>query len=322
LPPLGIARTEIAGVAPSDASTAACGACEKLRIDNLGRRRLVMAEGKTQSWSRRHVVMGGLSLLAAPALLARPALAITPAEIKTRGRLIVGILRDDAPWGYIDQNTKIEGFDAQMGFLFGKELGVPAEFVPLNPSNRSPDLTVGRVDVLFATMVMLPARAQAVQYSQPYAAVTFTMVAAKTTELKSYADIAKLTVGVQRSTMQDAELTRNAPAGAKIVRFDSESATLRALASGDVQAIGGNMFYVERLNKVKPGVYEDKFELTRLYVGACTRLGEKEINAELNAFIDKVRGNGELAEAYTKWLKAPMPDTWPKSVEGVPFAAN
>jgi polar amino acid transport system substrate-binding protein len=281
-----------------------------------------MAVGKTLSLSRRHVVMGGLALLAAPALSARPALAITPAEIKTRGRLNVGILRDDPPWSIVDENQKIEGFDAQMAELFGQELGVPVEFVPLTAAQRIPALTLGRVDALFATMVMLPDRAQAVQYSEPYAAIAITLVAAKTTAVKSYADLAKLSIGVQRSTVQDAYLKRVVPTDANITRFGSEAATLEALLAGQVQAIGGNMFYVERLSQKKPGVYEDKLEFTRLYNGACTRLGEKEINAAVNTFIDKIRGNGELAKAYAKWLKVPMPDSFPTSLQGVPFVAN
>ena len=104
-------------------------------------------------------------------------------------------------------------------------------------------------------------------------------------------------------------------------RFDDDAATIQALISGQVQAVGGNMFYVQRLNQAKPDTYEDKLEFTRLYNGACTRLGEKEINAAVNAFIDKVRTNGELAKAYAKWMKLSPPD-FPASVEGVPFAVN
>jgi hypothetical protein len=67
--------------------------------------------------------------------------------------------------------------------------------------------------------------------------------------------------------------------------------------------------------------YENKLEFTKLYNGACTRLGEKEINAFANDFIDKIRSNGELAKIYSKWMNNPMP-VFPDSISGIPFTAS
>jgi polar amino acid transport system substrate-binding protein len=270
---------------------------------------------------RRHLLVGGAILLAAPAFVTRPAFAITPAEIKAKGKLVIGIQGDNPPFGFVNTSGKQEGFDADIGELFAKELGVPAEFVPLAVANRIPALTAGRVDILFATMAMLPDRAKAVQYSKPYVANYITLVAPKTMAIKTNADMGKLTIGVPRSSTQDTQITQNAPADTTIRRFDDDAATIQALLSGQVQAVGGNMFYVQRLNQAKPDTFEDKLEFTRLYNGACTRLGEKEINAATNAFIDKIRANGELAKIYAKWMKVPMP-TFPESVEGVPFVVS
>jgi len=270
---------------------------------------------------RRRLLLGSAVLLAAPALLSAPAFAITPAEIKARGKLIVGIQGDNPPWGFVNSSGKQEGFDADIAELFGKELGVPVEFVPLAVANRIPALTSGRVDILFATMAMLPDRAKAVQYSKPYVANIITLVAPKATVIKTNADMGKVAIGVPRASVQDTQITKNAPEGTTIRRFDDDAATIQALVSGQVQAVGGNMFYVQRLNQAKPDTYEDKLEFTRLYNGACTRLGEKEMNAAVNSFIDKIKANGELAKAYQKWMKL-APPTFPESVEGVPFVVN
>jgi polar amino acid transport system substrate-binding protein len=270
---------------------------------------------------RRRLLLGSAVLLAAPAVLSGPAFAITPAEIKARGKLIVGIQGDNPPWGFVNTSGKQEGFDADIAELFGKELGVPVEFVPLAVANRIPALTSGRVDILFATMAMLPDRAKAVQYSKPYVANIITLVAPKATVIKTNADMGKVAIGVPRASVQDTQITKNAPEGTTIRRFDDDAATIQALVSGQVQAVGGNMFYVQRLNQAKPDTYEDKLEFTRLYNGACTRLGEKEMNTAVNAFIDKIKANGELAKAYQKWMKL-SPPMFPESVEGVPFVVN
>ncbi|WP_425374073.1 transporter substrate-binding domain-containing protein [Microvirga calopogonii] len=272
-------------------------------------------------FNRRHVLMGGAALLAAPALMTRSALAITPEEIKKKGKIVVGIQGDNPPWGFVTSAGKQDGFDADIAELFGKELGVPVEFVPLAVANRIPALTTGRVDILFATMAMLPDRAKSVQFSKPYVANVISLVAAKTTEIKTNADMGKYVIGVPRSSTQDTQVTNNAPSGTTIRRFDDDAATIQALVSGQVQAVGANMFYVQRLNQAKPDTFENKLEFSKLYNGACTRLGEKEINAAANAFIDKIKANGELAKIYQKWMKMDPPE-FPASLDGIPFTVS
>lgn len=271
--------------------------------------------------SRRRVLAAGAALIAAPTLGPRAAGAVTPSEIKTRGKLIVGIQGDNPPWGFVDSAGKQQGIDADMGALFAKELGVEVEFVPLAVANRIPALTTGRVDILFATMGMLPDRAKAVQFSKPYVANIIGLVAAKTTVVKTNEDMGKLVIGVPQSSIQDTQVTKNAPASTTIRRFADDAATIQALVSGQVQAVGGNMFYVDRLNQAQAGTYENKLEFQRLYNGACTRLGETEINAAVNAFIDKIKANGELKTIYNKWIKLDPPE-FPASLDGIPFTAG
>ena len=281
-----------------------------------------MTDKKLSILNRRDILLAGAALLTAPAVMARPAFAITSAEIKSKGKVVIGIQGDNPPWGFVNSSGKQEGLDADIGELYGKYLGVPVEFVPLEVANRIPALTAGRVDVLFATMAMLPDRAKAVQYSKPYVANIILLIAPKSVEVKTNADMAKLTIAVPRASTQDTQVTKNAPAGTNILRLDGDAAAIQAVISGQAQAAGGNMFYIDRFNEAKPGVYENKLEFTRIYNGACTRLGEKEINASINAFIDQIKSNGELAKIHQKWMKLPLPSSFPESVEGVPFVAG
>jgi len=270
---------------------------------------------------RRQLLAAGAAALGSPMLMTRPAHAVTPAEIKSRGKVIIGIQGDNPPWGFVNSAGKQEGLDADMSELFAKELGVAIEYVQLTVANRIPALTSGRVDLLFATMAMLPERAKVVQFSKPYAANIITLVAPKTLEIKSHADMGKYTIGVARGSVQDSDITRTAPPGTTIRRYDGDAPTIQALLSGQVQAAGGNIFYIPRLAEARPDVFENKLEFTKLYNGACTRLGEKDINAFLNGFIDKIRANGELARIYPKWMSNPLP-AFPDSVPDISFVAS
>ncbi|MBY5360161.1 transporter substrate-binding domain-containing protein [Rhizobium leguminosarum] len=270
--------------------------------------------------TRRNAMLGAAALVAA-VTLAQPAAAITPDEIKARGKIIVGIQGDNPPWGFVTSSGKQDGLDADIATLFAKELGVSVEFVPLEVNNRIPALTAGRVDVLFATMAMLPDRAKAVQFSKPYVANAIVLIGPKSAEIKTNADMAKFTVGVAKGAAQDTQVTKNAPPSTTIRRYDGDAASVQALVSGQVETLGGNIFYMDRVEKARPGEFENKLEFQKLYNGACTRLGEKEINAALNTFIDKIKANGDLKTVYDKWMKVPVPE-FPEKLEGIPFAAN
>ncbi|MGO4676660.1 transporter substrate-binding domain-containing protein, partial [Bosea sp. 2YAB26] len=186
---------------------------------------------------------------------------------------------------------------------------------------RIPALTTGRVDVLFATMAMLPERAKVVQFSKPYVANTIVLIGPKSAVIKTNEDMAKFTIGVAKGAAQDTQVTKNAPASTTIRRYDGDAPSIQALVSGQVQALGGNIFYIQRIEQARPGEFENKLEFQNLYNGACTRQGEKEINAALNAFIDKIRANGELQKVYDKWMKVPV-HKFPDSLEGISFSAS
>ncbi len=273
--------------------------------------------------TRRRFLGTGLAVLAAPALLTLPrsAGAQTVADIKGKGKLVVGIQGDNVPWGFVNSQGVQEGYDADVAKLFGKELGVPVEFVPTAVANRIPALVTGRVDILFATMGMYPARAKAIQFSKPYAANDIVLVAPKSTAIKTAADMKNFVIGVARSSAQDTAVTKAAPEGTTIRRFDDDAATIQAMLSGQVQAVGANQFYPVRLNKAQPDTYERKLDFLRQYNGAGTRLGQKEWNEAVNAFIDKIKANGELAKIYQTWMGFAPPE-FPASIEGVPFTVG
>jgi len=116
-------------------------------------------------------------------------------------------------------------------------------------------------------------------------------------------------------------LTAGAGTKAKILRFDDDAATIQAILSGQIEAIGGNQFYGDRLAAAGGKDYEVKFDLVTLYNSAATRPGEKDWNEALNAWLDKAKANGELAKVYAKWMKRPVPD-FPASLPDIPYTVN
>ncbi|MBB3395484.1 MULTISPECIES: transporter substrate-binding domain-containing protein [unclassified Rhizobium] len=265
----------------------------------------------------------GLALATATfaAVGAAAATAASVEEIKSKGTLVVGIQGDNAPWGFVNSSGKQDGFDADVATLFAKELGVKVQFQPLAVANRIPALTTGKVDILFATMAMTQERAKSIQYSKPYAANTISLYAAKADTVKSPADVAGWEIGVPKSSSQDKAVTDAVGSTATLRRFDDDAATIQALISGQVKAVGGNQFYGQRLDAASAGTYERKIDFLTTYNGVGTRLGEHDWNETVNAFLDKIKGNGELAAITKKWMAIDLPK-FPESIPNIPFTVK
>ena len=263
-------------------------------------------------------LLSGAAMIAALAL-PLAAQARTVEEAKASGTVRIGIQGDNCPWGCINSAGEADGFDAEMGRAFAEHLGVEAEFVPLAVANRIPALTTDKVDVLFATMAMNPERAQSIQFSVPYAANQMSVVGPKDADMSSADKLADYRIGVPRSAAQDTALTALAPEGTNIMRFDDDAATIQALMSGQVDAVGGNQFYITRIEQGAPGKYENKLPLTALYNGVGTRLGEADWNQAVNAFLTEFMATDEYKGIYNTWMNMDPPQM-PAEMEGVSFA--
>jgi len=275
---------------------------------------------KTYLDTGRRAALLALSALLGMALTAGDAAAQTYDTVKERGKVIIGVQGDNPPFGFLDATGKNDGFDIEVGALFGEFLDLPVEFQVVTNQNRIAGLQTGKVDVLFATLGMSAERAQSLQYSQPYAANVMQVVAMKSMEITGPADLTGVRLGTPKGSTQDIVLTEIAP-DANFLRFDDDSSTIQALLSGQVDAAGGSQFYISRLEELKPGVYEDKFPIKTNYNGAGTILGDKEWNETVNAFLDQIKENGQLADLYRKWMKLDPPE-WPASLDGIPFTVE
>jgi len=275
----------------------------------------------SMKFGRRAMLAWAAAAAVLPFIAPVDAFAGTVEEAKGKGKVVIGIQGDNSPWGFVNSSGVQDGLDADIGKAFADYLGVKAEFVPLAVANRIPALLTGKVDVLFATMGMTAERAKTIQYSKPYAGNVLSVYGPKDKKIAGFDDLTGMAVGVPKSSAMDTTITAGAGTKANILRFDDDAANIQALIAGQVEAVGGNQFYGDRLNAAAAGKYETKFDLTTLYNGAGTRPGEKDWNETINTFIDKIKADGELAKIYAKWMKREVPK-FPESLPDIPFSVK
>ncbi len=248
------------------------------------------------------------------------AMADTLDNIKSRGKVVIGIQGDNPPFGFLDSTGKNDGYDADLSKLFAKHLGVELQLVIVTNQNRIAALQTGKVDMLFATLGISAKRAEALQYSIPYAEDSMPIIAAKSTKITSFADLNKLTVGVPKGSTQE-NMVPNLSPDANMLSFDDDSATIQSLLSGQVDAIGGNQFAFGRIEEREPGKFAEKLIIATNYKGVGTLLHDKKINATANTFLEGLKKDGTMEKLYQKWFKLGLPK-FAAPVKGVSFTVN
>lgn len=155
----------------------------------------------------------------------------TLAEIKARGKLIVGVKTDYKPFGYLDPSGKVIGIEPELAADVARRLGVGIEYVPVVAANRIQFLQQGRIDLMIATMSDTAEREQIVGIVKPnYYDSGADVLARKGSGLKTWADVkGKTLCGIQgayyNKDVQDKY-------GATLTAFTGTAEALNALKQG------------------------------------------------------------------------------------------
>ncbi len=252
--------------------------------------------------------LAALGLGAALSVLAPLAAAQTVADVTKKGEITIGMLVDFPPYGTTNAQNQPDGYDADVAKLLAKDLGVKANIVPVTGPNRIPFLLTNKVDVLVASLAITPERAKQVQFSQPYAAATIVLYGKTGANIKSAADLKGVRVGVARASTQDVAVTKAAPEGTEIRRFDDDASAMQALISGQVDAIGCSVTVAAQIAKRVPAnTFENKFNLLQQAMGIALRPGQDDLYKAVNDFAARNTANGELNKLYQKWLGTDLP---------------
>lgn len=257
---------------------------------------------------RRHFLAAAALALASTLTAWTPtASAQTIDEIKKKGSITIGMLVDFPPYGTVDASNQPDGYDADVAKLYAKDLGVKLNLVPVTGPNRIPYLLTNKVDLLIASFSPTPERAKQVQFSRPHSAATIVLYAPKKTNVKTAEDMKGLRIAVARASTQDQAVTQMAPQGTDIRRFDDDASAMQALMSGQVDAIGCATTVAAQIAQRVGDGYETKLVLRQQFMAPAMRLGQADLLASVNGFIEKNVANGELDKLYRKWLETELP---------------
>lgn len=248
--------------------------------------------------------LAGLTLGAA---LSLSATAATLADIESNKSINIGVQTDYPPYGYIDASMKPQGSDVATAELIAKKLGVKLNLVTLTSPNRIPSLQSGKVDLVIASMGKNPEREKVVDFSISYAPFYSGLYANKSMALKSFAELDGKTVAVTRGSLQDDALSKVAPSGARIQRFEDDTATVASFVTGQNQvlATSASVAGVAMQRNPKLGA-EYKVLLTDVPCFIGVGKGNTALLNKVNVILREAKADGTLNAISEKYLGRPL----------------
>jgi polar amino acid transport system substrate-binding protein len=256
---------------------------------------------------KRHfaIALAALALLGTGTAQAQAALD----GILKAKKITIAIPTDFPPYGFVGVDLKPQGLDVDMANYIAAKLGVAIELAPVTSANRIPYLQTRKADLVISTLGKNPEREKVIDFTSAYSPFFQAIFAAKTVNVKSMADLAGKSIAVTRGAIEDQELTKVAPAGTDIRRFEDNNATVSAFVSGQTQliatgaSVAGNMM---QRNPQLGAEYKLLLKDSPNFIGVAK--GEDKLRLKVNEIIAEARKSGDIDKMAQKWLGRPAGD--------------
>jgi polar amino acid transport system substrate-binding protein len=257
--------------------------------------------------SKRHFALGLAlaAVLAATGVQAQTALD----DVLKNKKITIAIPTDFPPYGFVGTDLKPQGLDIDMANYIAGKLGVAIELAPVTSANRIAYLQTRKADLVISTLGKNPEREKVIDFTAAYSPFFQAVFAAKSVSVKSFADLAGKSVAVTRGAIEDQELTRLAPSGADIKRFEDNNGTVSAFVSGQTQAIATGASVAGNMMARNPQLgteYKLLLKDSPNFIGVAK--GEDKLRLKVNEIIAEGRKSGDIDKMAVKWLGRPAGD--------------
>ena len=247
-------------------------------------------------------------LVAAFGAASSPARARDLPEILSSRKVIIGVQTDAPPYSLIGDDNQPAGLDIDVAREIGRRLDVPVELLPLTGANRVAYLMSNRVDVVVASLGISPERRAVIGFTRPYLVLRFVMLASKDNPVTSSGTIGNSVVGVTRGTLQDPLITKAAPPGTRIVRYDDDATVAVALATGQIAMMPTGEPVAREIMRQNPSRnFEIKYVLGGLYAGIGVNKDSVALLGRLNEIVSAMDTDGTLGRIFKKWVGSDLP---------------
>ena len=236
------------------------------------------------------------------------------ADIKVRGKLIVGVKSDVPDFGYLNpENNTYEGLEIDIAKalakgILGDEKAI--SFEPVTSQTRDAKLNNHEVDFIIATFTITEARKKSYNFTQPYYTDKVGFLVRKDSKITAATDMTGLIPGAARSSTAYTELTKNENTLLAQIGFwtpigyNNYEDIWDALVSGKIDVfVADKSILRPYLNREMETVLLSENFAEQPY-GIATRKTDKQFSAYLNSHLQTMKDDGTLQQVIDSWVTA------------------
>lgn len=155
-------------------------------------------------------------------------------EIKKSGKIKIGVFSDKNPFGYVDENGKVQGYDVYFAKRIAKDLlgsEGAVDFVYVEAASRVEYLKSAKVDITLANFTVTDERKEQVDFALPYMKVALGIVSPQKAEITDVNQLKGKKLIVVKGTTAETYFSKNYP-DVTLVKFDEYQEAYDALLDG------------------------------------------------------------------------------------------
>lgn len=255
-----------------------------------------MQRGKGQAWW-----VTGLGVAAVAVALAAASVAAAPAP-GVPDVLRVGTDATYPPFEFME-GEEFRGFDMDLIREIGKRMGVTVAIQNVGWDGLIPGLNNRNYDVIISAMTILPERAEAVDFSDPYFNAGQVIVVRRDEQrISGPNDLKGKVVAVQINTTGQFESEKIAGI-ARIDKFDTTPLAVQAVMQRSADAAVIDLPVAVELTREYPGqIRITGAPFTEEYYGIAMRKGRPELRAAINRALAEIKRDGTYDQIYSRWM--------------------
>ncbi|MGB0387842.1 MAG: transporter substrate-binding domain-containing protein [Ardenticatenaceae bacterium] len=244
----------------------------------------------------------------APVLFASPTpLTVSKIQrIKERGnRLIAGVKYDFKPFGFVDENGQVVGFEVDLIQAMADEWGVEVEFSQVTSANRIPKLVAGEVDMLAASMTHNKIRDDIIDFTQTYFLDGQSLLVRRDSQISGIYDLEGKTVTAIDGSTSIHQIQAYADVNdvtIEILPFLEYPPAIEALKGGRVDALTTDSVALYQFAQDNPELIVVGDLFTEEPYGMGLPPGDSYFNNLVNFTLQKLKKDGTYDHLYKKWF--------------------
>jgi ABC-type amino acid transport substrate-binding protein len=241
-------------------------------------------------------------------------------EIMAKGKFVAGVKFDFKPFGFIDENNQLDGFDIDIMREFAKRwLGDAdaVDFVQVTSANRIDKLVANEVDIVAASMTHKRERDEAIDFSQTYFLDGQSLLVRRDSGIRGLEDLGGKTVAaIQGSTSIDniQQAADELGIAISVLPFQEYPQALEALKAGQVDALTTDSVALSQFAKDNRDLEVVGGRFTSEPYGLGVPNYDDRFSDLVNFTLQEMKLDGAYDRLYKKWFGNDRPyavEVWP-----------